>query len=85
MTFGDPIIHAVIQFMGGWPTTGDWLEDEMVWKQKEFERLYAVIKARGSDMIYLPGIIELQNGGAPDVVTIGDGRKMIKAPGRAAP
>jgi hypothetical protein len=74
VNFGDPIIHAVIDFMGGWPATGDWLESEMKWKQKEFERLYAVIKARGSDTKYLPGIIEMQNGGAPNPVMIWGGQ-----------
>lgn len=74
--FKDPTIHAVIEFMGGWPTTGDWLEDELKWKQKEFERLYGIMKTRGTDKKYLPGICEISNGakgltGKDKVVLIG--------------
>jgi len=83
--FGDPTIHAVIEFMGGWPATGDWLEDELKWKQKEFERLYVVMKNRGKTIKYLPGICETQNeaNGYPGLdkpIAIGedDGGKQIE-------
>ena len=46
VAFSEPVIHAVIEFMGGWPATGDWLEDEIKWKQKEFERLYVIMRGR---------------------------------------
>ena len=62
VAFNDPTIHAVIEFMGGWPATGDWLQDELKWKQKEFERLYSIMKGRGKEVKYLLGIIETQNG-----------------------
>ena len=71
VNFGDPTIHAVITFMGGWPATGEWTEGEMKWKQKEFERLYAVMRTRGSDKEYLPGIHEMENGGEISPVMIG--------------
>lgn len=59
--FNDQTIHAVIEFMGGWPATGDWLEDELKWKQKEFEKLYAIMQIRGEKRSYLPGICEIKN------------------------
>ncbi len=72
VNFGDPVTHSVIEFMGGWPATGDWLESEIKWKQKEFERLYVVMKARGGDEIkHLPGIHEMQNGGEIKPILIG--------------
>lgn len=79
--FTDPVIHSVIEFMGGWPSLGDWLEDELKWKQKEFERLYEAMSnsPRGKAPGYLPGIHELQNSNAGylvdrKVVTIGGGQ-----------
>lgn len=59
--FDDPVIHAVIEFMGGWPSTGDWLAEEMKWKQKEFERLYGIMGKNKSFPKYLPGLNELAN------------------------
>lgn len=60
--FDDPVIHEVIDFMGGWPKTGEWLESELTWKQKEFERLYSVFKVGSRKSIpYLPGLLEIQN------------------------
>jgi len=61
VAFDDAVIHDVIQFMGGWPATGDWLEDDLKWKQREFERLYRVMQSRGSSVKYLPGISEMEN------------------------
>lgn len=60
--FDDPIIHEVIEFMGGWPATGEWLEGELKWKQKEFERMYSVLAASSrKDVKYLAGIHEINN------------------------
>jgi hypothetical protein len=59
--FDDPVIHAVIEFMGGWPETGNWTDDELKWKQREFERLYGIMQARGKHPEYLPGLIETTN------------------------
>jgi len=59
--FDDPVIHAVIEFMGGWPSTGDWLEDEMKWKQREFERLYGIMQGQRNYPKYLSGIVEMMN------------------------
>lgn len=60
--FTDPVIHSVIQFMGGWPDTGNWLEADLKWKQKEFERLYTIMAKNDNHPRYLPGIFEGQNG-----------------------
>ena len=59
--FDDPVIHGVIEFMGGWPETGLWTDEELKWKQREFERLYGIIQARGKNPEYLPGIVEISN------------------------
>lgn len=60
--FADPVIHEVIEFMGGWSATGDWLEAEMVWKQKEFEKLYSIMMSSSRKSIpYLAGIHERNN------------------------
>lgn len=60
--FSDPLIHSVIQAMGGWPQLCMMDNDEVKWKQREFERLYDVIATRnGSHPDYLPGIHELEN------------------------
>lgn len=60
--FSDPVIHSVVQTMGGWPKLMDCTMDEWKWRQKEFERLYAVITERdGKHPDHLPGIHELEN------------------------
>lgn len=59
--FDDPAIHSCIEMMGGWPELCLIKPDEMKWKQKEFERLYAVMEKRNSHTDHLPGIIEQQN------------------------
>ncbi|HOG24270.1 MAG TPA: DUF6475 domain-containing protein [Candidatus Omnitrophota bacterium] len=60
--FVDPVIHSVIQAMGGWPRFCDGEAKDEKWKQKEFERLYTVIAERpGKHPQYLPGDHELQN------------------------
>lgn len=60
--FADEAIHSVIMAMGGWPEFCMMGNDEVKWKQKEFERLYEIIVGRGGDHpVYLPGISELNN------------------------
>jgi len=38
--FDDPLIHSVIDDMGGWPSLGQTLVDELPFKIREFERRY---------------------------------------------
>lgn len=81
--FSDPIIHFVIEAMGGWiKLAGGMTTEEEKWKQKEFEKLYEVLSRspRGKCPEYLPGWCELQNRAngyaiEPEVVQIGDKSK----------
>ncbi|MDD5414634.1 MAG: DUF6475 domain-containing protein [Smithellaceae bacterium] len=60
--FDDPVIHAVIEFMGGWANTGEWHDDNLRWKEKEFLQLYKVMEKRGEPYpLHLPGLIEVIN------------------------
>jgi hypothetical protein len=59
--FSDPVIHSVILAMGGWAHFGTFKESELVWKQKEFERYYLVLKSTKKHPAYLPGIHETHN------------------------
>jgi hypothetical protein len=60
--FADEAIHSVVQTMGGWPDFCMMENEEVKWKQKEFERLYEIISIRGGKHPdYLPGITELDN------------------------
>lgn len=60
--FDNPVIHSVINAMGGWPKLCEMTNDEAKWKQKEFERLYEVISERdGKHPDYLPGAFETSN------------------------
>jgi len=61
--FADPVIHSVLQVMGGWDELAATMTvDEEKWKQKEFERLYEVIAGRGGKHPdYLPGTTEMEN------------------------
>ena len=67
--FSNPVIHSVIQAMGGWEKCGTFREDEMTWKQKEFERLYEIMEKQAKHPAYLPGIVETGNSAT------GQGRK----------
>jgi hypothetical protein len=59
--FDDPVIHSVFKFWGGWGVTASWKESELQWKQKEFERLYAIMAAGNKHPEYLAGQNEIDN------------------------
>lgn len=60
--FNDTAIHSVVAAMGGWPELCMMDSDQVIWKQKEFERLYEVMACRdGNHPEYLPGTHELEN------------------------
>lgn len=59
--FNNPVIHSVIEAMGGWLEIGKTRTDDMKWKQKEFERLYSIMEAQGNHPEYLPGQSEISN------------------------
>lgn len=59
--FDDPAIHSVIEIMGGWDSMGNMLVDDEKWKQREFEKLYPIMEARGNHQEYLPGKVEISN------------------------
>lgn len=59
--FDDPVIHSVIEVMGGWPALCFGNADEEKWKQKEFERLYLTMFNLDNHTKYLPGIVEQEN------------------------
>jgi hypothetical protein len=60
--FSDSVIHSVINAMGGWPQLCTMTNDEVKWKEKEFERLYEVLSERGGKHPdYLPGSFETAN------------------------
>jgi hypothetical protein len=66
--FADPVIHSAIEAMGGWVSFGLMEEKDCPWRQKEFERLYAVLAGRcGGHPAYLAGLHEINNaaGGYP--------------------
>lgn len=75
--FDDPVIHSVIEVMGGWIQLGMMLIDDEKWKQKEFEKLYPVMEVRGNHPEQLVGIVERDNSAnghldhIPKVVQIG--------------
>lgn len=61
--FDDPVIHSVVELMGGWIQAGQWPKDELKWRQKEFERAYTTLQQR-KDHPYpkeLPGLLALEN------------------------
>ena len=59
--FDDPVIHSVIETMGGWPEMGNLLVDDEKWKQREFEKLYPIMEKRGNHPTHLSGKFELDN------------------------
>jgi len=60
--FDNPVVHSVINAMGGWPQLCMMEKADEKWKQKEFERLYEVISSRnGNHPEYLIGTHEQEN------------------------
>ncbi|MFA5340570.1 MAG: DUF6475 domain-containing protein, partial [Clostridia bacterium] len=60
--FSNPVIHSVINAMGGWENLAATMTiDEEKWKQKEFEKLYQVMERRGNHPKYLAGAHENSN------------------------
>ena len=64
VVFDDPIIHRVIQDMGGWIRFCGTDEDELPFTANEFRRRYQAYKSSGATPDYLPrlaGLTEAEN------------------------
>ena len=71
VVFDNPVIHSVINAMGGWATFCTCPERERPFKQREFERLYKLFKDRGDHPDRVSGIYESSQitwGETPQVV-----------------
>jgi uncharacterized protein DUF6475 len=80
--FDDPVIHSVVQAMGGWIKIADWQDKELQWNQKRFVEFYNSYRNKHEHPEYLGGLRESENGQA-DVVFIGDkGAKVLEMPKR---
>lgn len=65
VVFDDPLIHVVLQEMGGWVALSTKVDDEWPFVAKEFENRYRGFKARGEVPQYpqmIMGIAEAYNG-----------------------
>lgn len=63
--FNDPLIHAVIRQLGGWPALCDSTSEELVWREKDFLRTYAAMmqmNVPSEQLERLAGIAEKENG-----------------------
>lgn len=79
--FADPVIHSVINFMNGWGKIGEWFEDDLKWKEKEFVKLYAIMQRNDKHPDHLPGLCEIGNSAngydrQPDIIQIGFDEKV---------
>lgn len=59
--FDDPVIHSVIQAMGGWVQIQNCDMNEWKWRGKEFEKLYVRMSKEEDHPKALPGICENQD------------------------
>ncbi len=59
--FPDPVIHSVVEAMGGWKAFCYCTDKERPFKQKEFERLYEVMKEGNRHPEKCIGIHEISN------------------------
>lgn len=63
--FEDPLIHAVIWQLGGWPALCDATTEELVWREKDFRQTYAAMMQMNvpdEQLERLAGIAEKENG-----------------------
>ena len=61
--FDDPVVHSVLQLMGGWGAVCR-LEghDDEKWQRIDFEKTYKALQGSGKEHPqYLPGAAEVQN------------------------
>lgn len=79
VVFDDPLIHRVIEDMGGWVALGTKTDDEWPFVGKEFENRYRGYSMRGESPTYpakLMGICDAENGtrgyAEGDIVLIGN-------------
>ena len=65
LAFDDPLIHLVIDDLGGWPGICQCSEHELPFLAKRFENNYRAYRNRGGDvpqhLRYLPGVNEIAN------------------------
>jgi len=68
--FPNPVIHSVIEAMGGWVELCRSPRDELKWREKEFVRLYEVLSQSEEHPQYLAGQHEINNRahGHPDYI-----------------
>ena len=59
--FSDPVIHSVIESMGGWVAFQNCTEADWKWRRKDFESLYRVMAKQKDHPQYLPGETEVYN------------------------
>ena len=81
VSFDDRVIHSCIEAMGGWPKLCEVLEDDLKWREKEFLRLYPIMKRRGKHPAYLIGLHETENANSgfeveAEVAKIGFNKKL---------
>lgn len=69
--FPNPIIHSVIEAMGGWIPFCHIPQEELKWKQKEFERIYPLMQQKTKHPQWVCGIHEINSlcGGHKEVST----------------
>jgi hypothetical protein len=78
VVFDDPLIHAVLDDMGGWQLLGRVQDDEIQFKAREFEKRYQTYKLKPPATYprKLHGIFEIENTRLgyppPEPVLIGD-------------
>lgn len=74
--FDDPVIHACIEALGGWPKVCFVLEDELQWLQRDFIAQYKVMQGRPCRLKHNAGITEQINAANGfeqyDVAFVGD-------------
>ena len=82
--FTDKAINLTIELMGGWPEFCTMENDQIKWKQIEFEKIYKGVCDKGKFPDHLPGIFEQENlkkgiaGEGPAVMIGNTGRKSIE-------
>ena len=85
--FTDPVIHSVIEMLGGWPKFCTATEEEWVWLKKDFLKFYPTMAKKQSHSDYLPGQFEIDNvargskwNEKPKLITIPQPHKRIEQP-----
>lgn len=85
VVFDDPVIHAVVENLGGWVSYCNLPDEELKWYRKDFEKKYQdfaplIVQGKIMPLVQLPGLYAADTHATSEAkapALIGDGTKIL--------